>query len=121
MASEVFGEPDSVQKTRTGKTELSYNNIFLRFSESGAFLECTFLPGSDVRINGILVSWDIGFLRKLYIKNGGAKNSYGFIVFSNLGVAVTGIHDGDASQMAVTVFNRSELGEFLSGGVDYLV
>jgi len=33
--------------------------------------------------------------------------SYGFIIFDKIGIAVTGYHDGDESQRAITVFKGS--------------
>lgn len=121
-AVEVFGEPDIIKKTRLGKVEYVYNgNMYLRFSgDRDYFLECTISPGCDAKINDIFVTWDINFLRQLYVKNGGAKIAYGYIIFNNLGVAVTGVHDMDDSQKAVTIFGKNELNEFISGSEDYV-
>lgn len=116
----IFGKPEYERKTRLGNMEYDYGSFILRFcSKTGGLLECTILPGIPVKINEIDVSWDVGFLKKMCGIDGSPKNSYGFIVLGKLGIAITGVHDRDESQAAITVFNRKELEEFLEGAQDF--
>lgn len=39
------------------------------------------------------------------------EERYGFVVLHSLGIAITGIHDGDESQMAITVFSPGDFGD----------
>ncbi len=59
------------------------------------------------------------FLKKLCRLDGSPKNAYGFIILGKFGLAVTGVHDSDASQLAITVFCKNELNEFLEGSIDF--
>lgn len=111
-----FGKPSVERKTRLGNVEYKYNDFILRFdSLTSMLLECTLLPYVKATINGIKVTWDKAFLKKICELDGTPKNSYGFIVLGKLGLAITGIHDSDESQLAITIFHKSELDEFLEG------
>jgi hypothetical protein len=46
--------------------------------------------------------------------------STGFIVLQRFGIAVTGIHDNDESQLAVTAFTKGELNNWLAKSVPYV-
>ena len=119
-AISYFGKPNMKSKTRLGNIEYEYDNFILRFDRvTYTLLECTLLPYAEATINGIAVTWDKAFLKELCLLDGAPKNSYGFIVFSKFGLAVTGIHDNDESQTAITVFPKSELDEFLDGSNDF--
>ena len=77
--------------------------------------ECTLLPKASATIDGIKLTWDNEFLRKACDRDGNAKNVYGFIVLNNLGIAITGLHDKDKSQLAVTAFSRGDFDDLLVG------
>ena len=71
------------------------------------------LPRTKAVIAGINVTWDQAFLRKACEKDGSPRDVYGFIVLTKLGIAVTGIHDDDESQLAVTVFEKGAFDSLL--------
>jgi hypothetical protein len=112
----LYGEPKVIRKNREGATEFHYNEIILRFdTKDDTFRECTLLPYANATLNEIEVTWDHDFLNELCKADGAPRESFGFIVFGKLGIAVTGIHDNDESQLAITVFCKCDLDEFLRG------
>lgn len=118
----IFGSPCRCRKTRLGKVEYLYENMLLRFdADTTEFIECTILPSCNVEINGMRVTWDKQFLRKVCAIDGAPKIAHGYIILGRLGVAITGIHDNDDSQMAITVFRVLELEEFLDGSKDFSI
>jgi len=62
----------------------------------------------DITLNGInfFKNQPIEVLKKLVSIDGTPLLYMGFIVFLDLGIALTGFHDNDASQKAVTVFEK---------------
>jgi len=46
---------------------------------------------------------------------------YGFIVLEHLGIAVTGIHDNDPSQLAITAFSKGEFDDLLPESTPYVM
>ncbi len=116
----IYGEPISTRKNREGVVEYHYDTFIIRFSPtSDTVQECTLLPQADATIAGIDVTWDKDFLQCACEHDGSPKNVYGFIVLTNLGIAVTGFHDEDESQMAVTVFSDGSFDDLLRESVPY--
>jgi hypothetical protein len=103
-----------VRTNRDGIEEFHYAEFILRFDPNAQTLtECTLLPRANAVIAGIDVTWDQAFLREACEKDGAPKDVYGFIVLTKLGIAVTGIHDNDESQLAVTVFEEGAFDSLL--------
>ena len=101
----IKGNPESIQKNQSGDEELIYPDAVFRFDrETSRFRECTLLPYTTAEIGGIRVTWDREFLKACCFADGTAVESYGFVVFRRLGIMVSGIHDDDASQLAITAF-----------------
>lgn len=73
----------------------------------------------EASIDGIPITWDPNFLKKLCLLDGNPKIVYGFIILEKFGIAVTGIHDNDTSQMAITFFKKEILNFYLSGSVEF--
>jgi hypothetical protein len=73
------------------------------------------LPHKNAVLNSIPITWDRDFLVAACNSDGRPLEAYGFIVMTKLGIAVTGIHDGDDSQLAVTAFSRGDFDAFLVG------
>ena len=110
----VYGRPNSVRKNRYDVEEFHYDDFVLRFDPSDETLrECTLLPRKKAFIGDIPVTWDRAFLVAACTEDGSPVDAYGFIVMRKLGIAVTGIHDDDASQLAVTAFSKGEFDEFM--------
>lgn len=117
---QLLGEPLRKMKNRMGIDELHYQHFIIRFDgQSQTVRECTLLPYTDATIAGIKVTWDDDFLRLACAQDQSPRDAYGFIVLSGLGVAVTGIHDNDESQMAITAFSRVELDNWIANSVPF--
>jgi hypothetical protein len=102
-----FGPAEKISTSRSGQIQYAYTGFIVRFDGvTGKFRECTLLPRISALIGTIPVTWDRAFLRKLCEADGFPVESHGFIVLPQPGVAVTGIHDDDAAQLAVGVFGR---------------
>lgn len=115
-----YGSPVSERVTQNNRLEYEYPNFILRFDiNTSKLIEYTLLPYAQAAIKDIVITWDKSFLKKLCLIDGAPKNSYGFIVLSKLGLAITGIHDDDTSQLAITVFRQKELEEFLEGSNNF--
>ena len=116
---EHLGDPTSIQIFQSGQ-EYYYDSFIVRFSkENYVVYECTILPPMTVIINELELTWDKKFLQKACSLDGKPLNIFGFVVFLNLGIAVTGIHDDDKSQLAVTVFCKGAFDDLLSEAVPF--
>ena len=104
-----YGEPKDIRNNREGVEELHYENFIVRFDPTtNTVRECTLLPKATATIEDIEVTWDQAFLRRACDRDGDPQDVYGFIVLKSLGIAVTGIHDQDDSQLAVTAFSEGD-------------
>lgn len=104
--------------------EYHYDDFILRFDEQTLrFRECTLLPYelADISLDGheIQVTWDHAFLEQACRLDGAPVLSFGFVVLRKRGIAITGIHDDDKSQLAVTVFSEGDFDEFAEDDVDF--
>lgn len=115
-----FGEPDAVRKSRTGKTEMCYERFIVRFDSSKhVMIEVTLLPFCEGTIRGVEITWDHCFLSTLCKMDSSALNIFGFIVFLELGVAVSGIHDNDHAQLAISAFRRGDFDGLVAKGMPF--
>jgi hypothetical protein len=71
------------------------------------------------RISNIEFTWDKTFLQLVCDYDGAPQDLYGFIVLRRLGITVTGIHDDDESQMAVTVFCEGAFDNLLPKAIPF--
>ena len=116
----AFGEPVRRRISREDDDELHYAGFVLRFDPANHVLqECTLLPRTPATIDGIDVTWDHAFLRRACERDGSPRDVYGFIVLTALGIAVTGIHDDDASQLAITVFSEGLFDDLMQRSVPF--
>ncbi|HUT12617.1 MAG TPA: hypothetical protein VMY42_19125 [Thermoguttaceae bacterium] len=110
-----YGEPKNIRTNREGAEEYHYEGFIVRFNaKTNVVRECTLLPRAICTIEGIAVTWDPDFLRKACEHDGDPKDVYGFIVLKRLGIAITGIHDWDESQLAVTAFSEGDFDDLLA-------
>jgi len=110
-----YGEPKSIRKNREGVEEYHYEEFIVRFdAKTNAVRECTLLPRAICTIEGIGVTWDQEFLHKVCDHDADPKDVHGYIVLKRLGIAITGIHDRDESQLAVTAFSEGDFDDLLA-------
>jgi hypothetical protein len=108
----VVGPADRLGTNSLGEREEGRGPVVIRYSkDDGRVVEIGFVPGARVTLRGhdlfeeqdllgILARWDA------------AREFVGFLIYLGLGVTVTGFHDGDNAQRAITVFRRGRWDEF---------
>ena len=72
----------------------------------GVLVEVSVTPPADVRFEGqSLFENDEGW-RSLVALDGGEEEAVGFLVLRNLGLALSGLHEGEVEQRAITAFEK---------------
>jgi hypothetical protein len=116
----ILGEPTSIDENILGERDESRQLINIRYSpEDAKVAEIAFLPGVPVFLHGCELfghSDLLGFLTGL---DSDVFDSYGFLVFMNLGITVTGFHDDDESQKAITVFRKGRWDDSRTGSTSF--
>lgn len=116
----ALGEPRKASKDREGVEEFHYSGFIIRFDPTTSTVrEVTLLPRTAASIDDIHLTWDHDFLRRACDRDGSPRDVHGFIVLENLGIAVTGIHDNDESQLAITAFSRGGFDDLLVNSIPY--
>ncbi len=116
-----LGPPLATNVNREGVVELVHTRIIVRLDPIERRVDELLFPKRKSKIEGIEITWDTRFLESACKLDGKPREVYDFVVLRNLGIAITGIHDDDASQMAITVFIRGAFDELLVSGVPYVV
>jgi hypothetical protein len=115
-----YGLPQAVRKNREGIEEFHYEKFIVRFDPlTNTVRECTLLPRTIAKVGDISITWNRAFLRAVCDRDGTPMDVYGFIVLRKLGIAVTGIHDDDESQLAVTAFSKGNFDALVEEGVPF--
>jgi hypothetical protein len=115
-----LGKPVRTSRSREGIEEYHYNDFIVRFQPAtNVVQECTVFPYTFATIGDIEITWDEVFLRRACERDSNARNVLGFIVLNRLGIAVSGIHDGDESQLAVTVYAKGLFDDLLPQGTPF--
>lgn len=115
---EKLGPIESSFVNSIGLEELGFDRLIVRVSPADEkVVEFTLLPYLECEVCGIVVTWDAQFLDAICQLDGAPVDVYGFIVLRNLGIAVTGIHDADDSQLAITVFMHGAFDSLIGNAV----
>ncbi|MDH4746830.1 hypothetical protein OMP43_22630 [Sphingomonas sp. CBMAI 2297] len=114
----ALGEPCSTERSRLGETIVRYDGFGATISSRGV-VEVYFLPGVDVSLLGFDVFGDAAAFGSLCILDGDPKEFMGFIILFKLGVTMTGFHDGDAAQQAITAFEKGRWDRLLGEMQEY--
>jgi hypothetical protein len=101
----TIGEPAVQEKSRLGDVIARYDGFGATISAAGV-VEVYFLPTTDVTLSSVEIYSDDRTFDKLCALDGAPKELLGFIVLLELGVTLTGFHDQDQSQKAITAFAR---------------
>ena len=118
---QLLGEPLQRRTNKAGLEELEYDLYIIRFNpQTQTVRECTLLPYADATIEDIMITWDKGFLHQACERDQSPRDIYGFIVLCDLGIAMTGIHDNDDSQLAITAFSKGDFNDLLPESVPYI-
>lgn len=113
-----LGEPRSEEKSRLGETVVRYDRFGATISSHGV-VEVYFLPGANVSMLGIDVFNDPKAFRELCKLDGNPKEFMGFIILLKLGITMTGFHDGDEAQKAITAFESGRWDQLAGELQDY--
>lgn len=121
-----YGAPNKVRMSRDNEEECHYDDLIVRFDKSTQKLrECTLLPVKSAVVAAaageIPVTWNRDFLLRACQLDGNPVVAYGFVILPTVGIALTGLHDGDSSQVAVTVFCRGDFDAYLNDAVRFEV
>lgn len=125
----VSKEPDCIEshgapvlrRVRRESVELHFDNVIFRFdAESGVLFEATILPPTKVLIAGLVFDWSSKSLRMLSRLDEMPLLIHGFVVMKDLGIAITGVHDDDKSQRALTVFKAGAFDPLMNAATKFL-
>jgi len=116
----VLGEPRSTEKDGSGEMIVRYDGFGATISSHGV-VEVYFLPDADVWLSGIDIFGDPGAFQSVCALDGDPKETVGVIVLLKLGITMTGFHDGDASQLAITAFEKGRMDELRGQMQDYRI
>lgn len=105
-------------KNRLDETIVRYDGFGATISSRGV-AEVYFLPEADVSLCGIDVFGDAAAFKNLCVLDGNAKEFMGFIILFRLGVTMTGFHDGDKAQQAITAFEKGRWDQVLGEMQEY--
>ena len=109
----IFGVPLTRRTNHEGEIELHYPNYIARLdAASKRFREFTLLPDCPAKIAGIQVRWGPTFLSEIQNADPELVQVMGFVLSLKLGLAFSGFHDGDTSQMAIHAFRRGDWDSF---------
>lgn len=102
---ELLGEPNTKSTNFRGDRIFDYDHMNLAFDKNGKVIHVGFVPGSSVVFRGRDV-FDPRTFDELLALDGAPMEVVGLVVLLNLGIALSGFHDRDETQKAVTVFAR---------------
>ena len=100
---DLLGKPELASTSRYGSDLLRYGDMLVTL-DAGGVVEIGLVPPCQVTIAGIDIFGTPPAFNRLCLIDGAPQEYLGFIVFLRLGITLTGLHDGDKSQTAVTAF-----------------
>lgn len=107
--------PSKKIRNRRGEQEWICDGFSIRFgAANGLLCDMGFSRKCKVALRGIEVFSDPSALEKIVKLDDNVFECYGFLVFFGLGLTLTGFHDGNESQKAVTAFTRGHWDEMRS-------
>jgi hypothetical protein len=108
----LLGEPSRITTNRFGEEVLAFDGINVCVSPSTGVVEVTLLPETQPTISDIAIFGSPWALRRLRSLDDAPQEVLGAVVFLKLGISVTGLHDGDDDQRAVSAFVKGRWDSF---------
>jgi len=103
----AVGKPSRRFVDSDGDIGMFYPDFNVRLSAKGkTVVHIGFGKGADVLFRGINVFRDKDAFGKIVSMDSSPWETYGFIVLLDLGITLTGFHDNDPSQLAITCFEK---------------
>ncbi len=107
QAENLVGRPLRVSLNNLGERNAQYASFSIRYSQqTGALLEVGFSNAAKVTFRGIELFREGDAFPKLLREDSCAYEYFGFVILLDLGITLTGFHDNDAAQRAITAFTR---------------
>jgi hypothetical protein len=107
QADRFVGQPLSKRLNFRGELDAQYEWCSIRFDpQNGTLLEVGFTSFAHVKVCGLDLSRDPDAFRKIIQQDSCPYELHGFVVLLDLGITLTGFHDRDPNQLAVTAFTR---------------
>ena len=104
---DVIGPPIRMGKNFIGNATWTYRDFDVQLSAvDDIVIQAGFTPQVGVDLDGIDIFRLPSAFEDLIKKDGQPFESNGFIILLRLGITLTGFHDNDPSQKAVTAFAR---------------
>ena len=110
-----LGKPSITRTNNEHELEYHYDEVIVRYDGASKLVrEGTLLPkeSGELQINDVLMDWQDDFFKNLCQADGDPYEFYGYIVLFNLGITLTGFHDGDESQKAISAFRQGDWEQF---------
>jgi hypothetical protein len=103
----AVGLPKLQRKNRRGEIVYVYDHYSVTFgAEKGLVVEIGILPTLELRYRGKDIFRDHEAWKDLVKEDGAPREYVGFLVLLSRGVTLTGFHDDDSAQKAITVFAK---------------
>lgn len=104
----IMGEEPKVSHSRiAGEEALQFENANARVvMREGRIVEIALSPPATVLFENKPLFQDPSVWRTVAAKDGDAQECLGFIVLQRSGLTLTGFHDSDPAQLAVTAFEQ---------------
>jgi hypothetical protein len=120
-AIQSLGQPKHRAKNRRDEVLYRYADFSVTFSGGdGRVVEVGMTPQADVHLDGVDIFKSPDSFEILVRKDGAPFESLGFIILLNLGITLTGFHDDDPAQKAVTAFKRGRWDHLRDGFKEYV-
>lgn len=110
-----LGNPLNIRTNNENELEYHYDRFIIRYDTDNKLVrECTLLPQvfGMFQINDVLLDLQKDFFKSICELDGEPYEFYGYIVLFNLGISLTGFHDCDESQKAISVFRQGDWDRF---------
>jgi len=109
----LLGPPDVVRLNELGERDELRGKISVRYSSvDNKVVEIAFVPGVAVSLHGCSLFEAQDLVDFLLNLDPYPLEFVGFLIFLRLGITVTGFHDQDEAQKAITVFREGRWDEF---------
>jgi hypothetical protein len=111
---ELLGPPSVILPAYKGRTGERREVVNVGYDREGKLCEAVFLPGASLLYEeqDLFLTLDvIGFLRKF---DSSPLLNVGFVIFPNIGIRLSGFHDGDDAQKSIAVTSKEYYGRGLA-------
>ena len=104
----VLGPAQRTKKTRAGNRMEYRETCRVEYSNEDKVVEMTFWPPGTLLLDSRNLLQGSDQVKRLSVHDKHPLEHVGFVVFYELGLAMTGFHDGDKGQEAITIFSKGK-------------